>query len=134
MTPERVANAFRSYLRSDPGIDHILFTSIGRRLSRPYLEAHVVDGRVHVKVAPLHHADPHTRAIVHHLHATITDTFESICPTTILITPDIAGLNRWAQTVLANERGESTDAGIARSVLGLLRGDPTDAPGPTNEH
>ncbi|MEU7631734.1 hypothetical protein AB0C34_17350 [Nocardia sp. NPDC049220] len=127
VTPERIANAFRSHLRSHPGIDHIVFTATARPHSRPYLEAHLVESCVHVKVAPLHHVDPQTRAIVHHLHAAITKAFDRARPM-IEITPDTAGLNRWAHTVLAQAPADSANAKMARNVLGLLHGNHNDSP------
>lgn len=133
VTPERVASVFREHLRLHPGIDHIVFTAAGRPRSRPYLEAHLVEGRVHVKVAPLHNTEPRTRAIVHHLHATITDAFDRARSSTIEVTTDIGGLTRLAQTVLAQSPADGADAKMARSVLSLLHSGHTDAPDTANE-
>ncbi|MGY2119533.1 hypothetical protein ACW9HR_37090 [Nocardia gipuzkoensis] len=131
--PEHVASAFRGHLRLHPGIDHIVFTATGRPRSRPYLEAHLVEGRVHVKVAPLHNAEPRARAIVHHLHTAITDAFNRTGSTTIEVTTDIGGLTRLAQTVVAQAPADSADARKARSVLGLLHDGHTDTSDVTNE-
>ncbi|MEU5759951.1 hypothetical protein [Nocardia sp. NPDC047648] len=40
-------------------------------------------------MAPLHNTDPRIRAIVHLLHATITDAFDRTRSTTIEVTTDI---------------------------------------------
>ncbi|MGX1810879.1 hypothetical protein ACWIGI_34605 [Nocardia sp. NPDC055321] len=119
-SPQRISDAFHSYLRSHPDIDNVVFTVDGRPRSRPYLEAHVVGGQVHVKLAPLANSDPNARAVVHHLHAAITEAFKRLHSTKLETTLDIAGLHRWAQAVLAHADTDGPDAVMARKVLDML--------------
>ncbi|MGV9836663.1 hypothetical protein ACWDUL_21080 [Nocardia niigatensis] len=117
VTPQHVTDTLHSLLRAHPGIDHIVFTD-NTHPGRPYLQAHLVDHRIHVLVQTPHRLDARSRAIVDHLHTAITDAFPP--HPTIDITPDLAGLHQWAREALTRHPCDSTADTMARTVLNLL--------------